>query len=312
MSHDQRPRIAVLGSINMDLVATCNRLPEPGQTLSAQAFSEIPGGKGANQAVAAARAGGAVRMMGCLGDDGFAERLHQSLLDEQVECNNVLHLTDQSSGVAMILVDETGQNQIVVVPGANGKESPDMVTSWESVIRECDVLLLQLEVPLETVRRAIELAGACGTKVILDPAPAPASTDGLTTVDLCCPNETEAAAMTGQSVETDAEVEAAARRLQQMGAAAVAITLGARGVGLLHEDVFQIIAPPAVQVVDTTAAGDAFAGATAVRWAETGSLPDAVRWGVIAGALAATKAGAQPGMPLRSEIESFAQSCHAS
>lgn len=289
----------------MDLVATCDQLPRPGQTLSADGFAEIPGGKGANQAVAAARAGGRVRMMGCVGDDGFARRLLATLQDEGIDCRGVRSVEQQSSGVAIILVDAAGQNQIVVVPGANGRVSTQHLGDWKSAIADSDVLLLQLEVPVDTVRAAINLAQQCNTKVILDPAPAPNSIEGLTSVDLICPNETEAAALTGRPVETDEDVAAAAQILHQKGARAVAITLGARGVGFHDGQRFRLMAAPRITAVDTTAAGDAFAGALAVRWAETEQLQEAVRWGIAAGSIAATRPGAQPGMPTRDVIEAF-------
>ena len=307
---DQSPKIAVLGSINIDLVARCDTLPAAGETLSAHSFAEIPGGKGANQAVAASRAGGDVSMIGRVGDDAFAERLQANLVGDGVDCRAVQSTADSSSGLAMIAVDAKGQNQIVVVAGANGQVTAQDIDRFADVLGSCDALLLQLEVPLETVVRAITIAKSAGIKVILDPAPAPTTEvpDSLFDVDLICPNETEAAALSGCMVaENLASIEAVARELHARGAGAVAITLGDRGVLLFDGRTCSNIDALQVDAVDSTAAGDAFAGALAVRWVETGSLLEAAHWGNAAGALSASRAGAQPSMATRKEIERFAE-----
>ena len=298
-----RPQIVVLGSINMDLVARCHLLPQAGETLIASSLAEIPGGKGANQAVAASRAGGRASMIGRVGDDGFADRLIDNLSREDVDCRSIQRTVATPSGLAMISVADSGENQIVVVPGANGFVSCGDVDRYADLIQNCDVLLLQLELPIETAVYAIRIARSAERRVILDPAPAPAQApDGLFNVDLICPNETEAAALTGRNTATEEGLAAAARDLQQRGSKAVAITRGDQGTLLLDGETMANIAAINVTAVDATAAGDAFAGAVAVRWSETGSLVDAVHWGNAAGAIAASRPGAQPGMATRAEI----------
>ena len=297
------PSVVVLGSINMDLVAHCKTLPRPGQTLTAGSFSEIPGGKGANQAVAASRAGARVSMIGRLGQDAFAARLRQGLQEDQVNVDAIQESVGPS-GVALINVAEDGENQIVVVPGANGCLTRQDVEQFSQLIAEADVLLLQLEIPMDCVLHAIGIAKNCKTRVILDTAPVPDHwSEELFDVDLICPNETEAAALTGQPVETTKQAETAARTLHQFGARAVAITLGSSGT-LLHDGMSTTLVEPfETDSVDATAAGDAFAGAVAVHWVESGSLPAAIRFGNAAGSLAASRTGAQPSLPKRVEID---------
>ena len=296
--------VVVLGSVNMDLVARCISLPTPGETVSGSDFAEIPGGKGANQAVAARRAGAQVHLVGRLGVDAFASKLRQSLGEENVDCSLLAETAEVSSGLAMIAVEDSGENQIVVVPGANGCVSRKDVLAAKDRIAQADVLLLQVEVPAKTVAFAIAVAKEVGTRVILDPAPAPNSPDAaLFDVDLLCPNLAEAIALTGMQVEADAQIEQLAVQLAKMGAAAVAITLGAKGTALYHAGEFSLVEPFLTKAIDTTAAGDAFAGALAVKWAETGNLHEAVRFGNAAGALAAARIGAQPGMPSRLDID---------
>lgn len=298
-----KARVAVLGSVNMDLVAHCAQLPAPGETVTASSFAEIPGGKGANQAVSAARAGGHVEMIGRVGDDGFAARLRKNLEVEEIDCRYLVSTPKSASGVAMIGVEDSGENQILVVPGANGCVSKQDVEDAKVCIAAADILLLQLEIPMATVEFAIQTARELGTRVVVDPAPAPNNpTRELFGVDLICPNESEAAALTAMPVESISQIEAAAKHLHQLGAKAVAITLGARGTALYADGKFSLVSAFETSVVDTTAAGDAFAGALAVRWAETGALEAAVEFGNAAGAIAASRRGAQPGMGSREDI----------
>ncbi|MEZ6133161.1 MAG: ribokinase [Planctomycetaceae bacterium] len=297
--------VVVLGSINMDLVIRCAKLPSPGETLMAESSSEFCGGKGANQAVAAARAGAVVNMIGRVGNDSFANRLIGNLQNEHVLCDHVTATAETPSGLAVVSVDDAGENSIIVVPGANGRVSVSDVEAAADVIRTADILLVQLEVPVSSVVAAIRIARAGGVRVILDPAPAPATVpDELLDVTLICPNETEAAALTGLTLNSSEQQEAAVRQLHQRGAANVALTLGDKGTLLFDGRTFQQIPSIVVDVVDTTAAGDAFAGALAVYWAETRPLADAVRRANVAGAIAASRHGAQPGMATAAEIES--------
>jgi ribokinase len=300
------PKIAVIGSINMDLVIRCGRFPEPGETVLAESSAEICGGKGANQAVAAARAGGDVLMVGRVGDDAFAGRLRDNLVAQRIDCQAVMSTDGSPSGLAVVMVRDDGQNSILVVSGANGRLSIDDVRAHAERIRQCDVVLMQLEIPIETVETLIPLIRGSCARVILDPAPVPPRwSASLAAVDLICPNETEASQITGVPVETIEQVEAAAKALHQMGAANVAITLGAKGTLFYDGHQAHLIEPIAVNAVDTTAAGDAFAGALAVRWAETDDLIDAIRFANAAGGIAASRPGAQPAMGSRQEIEDF-------
>lgn len=311
-----RPRIAVVGSINMDLVIRCQRLPMPGETVMAASAMELCGGKGANQAVAAARAGGDVVMIGRVGDDAFGEKLRMNLSDGGLNTQCILTSENCSSGVAIVAVEDSGQNSIMVVPGANGKLASADIRNHRHAIESADVLLVQLEVPLATVAEAIRIASEMNIRVILDPAPAPNAWPGdlspfkkdsrpLDGISLICPNESEAARLTGLPVETIDDAEAAARSLHDQGVAVVAVTLAEKGV-LIFDGTFTTLIPAfKVNAIDTTAAGDAFAGALAVRWAETNDLNEAIRFASAAGALATTRIGAQSAMATRNEIEAL-------
>jgi ribokinase len=245
-------------------------------------------------------------MIGRIGDDGFANRLLANLQREQIDCHWVRETPNCASGLAVVAVERSGQNAIFVVPNANGCLQTDDVDGARSAIEGSDVLLLQLEVPLETVQAAVRIASAADVRVVLDPAPAPAGFPAeLLQVDLLCPNESEAAAIVGQKVDTIEDAQAAARQLHGRGARHVAITLGEKGTLLFDGNASHLIEPFPTIVVDTTAAGDAFAGALAVFWAETDDLLEAVRFANAAGAIAASREGAQPGMASRDEIESL-------
>jgi ribokinase len=300
-----RPRICVVGSINADLVVRCGRLPRPGETISARDVTEVPGGKGANQAVAAARLGADVTMIGRVGDDAFGQRLRNGLQENGVGVEYVLTTSECASGLAIVAVEDSGENAIMVVPGANGRLTPADVHAAGELIRRADVLLLQLEVPLETTIAAIQLARGCGTPVILDPAPAPTLDDNhsamlaeLLKVEVACPNEAEALALTNVRIETVADAEQAACCLRSLGPKYGIVTLGAQGAVLCEPDTRPILIPAFdVRAVDTTAAGDAFAAALAVRLAQGAVIAEAVRFACAAGALAASRPGAQPAMP---------------
>jgi ribokinase len=308
-----RPRIAVVGSINADLVVRCARLPRPGETLSARDASEVPGGKGANQAVAAARLGADVTMIGRVGDDAFGERLRNGLEENGVGIDRVLTTPDCASGLAIVAVEDSGENAILIVPGANGRLTPADVIAASGAIREADMLLVQLEVPLETTIAAIKLARDCGTPVILDPAPAPllgekdsATLADLLRVDVACPNEAEALALTNVKIETVADAEQAACCLRSLGPKYGIVTLGARGAVLCEPDSRPaLIAAFPIDAVDTTAAGDAFAAALAVRLAQKTAIAEAMRFACAAGSLAASRHGAQPAMPELEEVSAL-------
>ncbi len=290
----------------MDLVVRCAKLPAAGETIMAESSAEFCGGKGANQAVAAALSGSEVSMIGAVGNDAFADRLMGNLAKHGVICRGVAQKAGQTSGLAIISVDQRGQNSIVVVPGANASISRDDVHAARSLIEQNDVMLVQLEIPVDAVLAGIEIAKLAGLRVVLDPAPAPTEfPPQLLAVDVVCPNESEAAALTGLPVDSIAGAGMAAAKLHQMGAQHVAITMGERGT-LLHSDgESQLIPAFPVTAVDTTAAGDGFAGALATFWSQTGDLVESVRFANAAGGLAASKHGAQASMANRKSIESL-------
>jgi len=302
-----RARIVVVGSLNMDLVVGAPKIPAPGETVIGGDLQTFPGGKGANQAVAAARLGAQVAMVGRVGDDAFGAQLRQTLENDGVDLAYVQTTAVTPSGVALIVVDAAGQNSIVVASGANMRLTPADVEAAAPAIRAADVLALQLESPLETVQRAAELARAHGVTVILNPAPArPLPPELLALVDVLIPNESETAALTGLPVTSADELTAAADCLRAQGVGAVILTLGARGALLAAEGVTRRFpAFPVDQVVDTTAAGDAFVGGLATAVAEKQPLDAAIAWGNAAGALAVARAGAQPSLPTRAAVEAL-------
>ncbi len=296
-------RVAVVGSLNIDLVVRAPRIPQPGETIIGGDFRQMPGGKGANQAVAAVRLGASVSMVGRVGRDGFGQTLLENLAHDGVDHSFVIQDAAAATGVALIVVDDAGQNSIVVASGANGRLSPGDVQAAEAAIARADVLLLQLESPLEAVTRAAEMAHAHGVAVVLNPAPArPLSASLFSIVDVLVPNESETALLTEMPVADRAQAEAAAAALLELGVGTVILTLGERGAllagadGVTHVPAFEVVP------VDTTAAGDAFVGGFAVALAEGRALAEAARWGNAAGALATTKAGAQPSLPTRRAV----------
>ena len=301
-------RIVVVGSLNMDLVVRSPRIPVPGETIIGRNFQTLPGGKGANQAVAAARLGAHVSMVGRVGHDAFADALLHNLAVNHVDCTYVVRDPESATGVALITVDDVAQNTIVVASGANMRLSPTDVAAAESTLAAADVLLLQLESPLETVLRAAEIAQSHGVKVILNPAPAPAEPlppQLLSLVDIIIPNETETSLLTGLPVENDAQTRIAAVALREMGVGTVILTLGARGALLASQTETKLYSTFKISAIDTTAAGDAFVGGLGTALAEGKSLADALCWGNAAGALAATQLGAQPSLPTREALENM-------
>ena len=300
-------KVTVIGSINMDLVTQAEKIPEPGETVIGGDLHTIPGGKGANQAVAAARLGAQVAMVGRVGDDVFASQLKQNLASAGVDLAYVGESEDTASGVALIVVDRSGQNSIVVAPGANSRLTTTDVEAASAAIAAADVILLQLEIPLETVRRAAQLAHEHGVKVILNPAPAQAlPADLLAQVDILIPNESETTLLTGLPTSNLAEMEEAAAALQTAGVDTVILTLGGQGALLSQAGQMRHFPSFAVErIVDTTAAGDAFVGGLATAIAEGKSVTEAIPWGNAAGAIAVTRSGAQPSLPDRAEVEAL-------
>ncbi len=297
--------IVVIGSLNMDLVAKTERLPLTGETVTGAQFFTVPGGKGANQAVAAGRLGAKTAMVGLVGSDAFGAQLLTSLRESQVEVSHVA-VSDAPTGVALIEVDAAGKNRIVVAPGANHSVSPERVEAAAELIRQAKLVLIQLELPLETVQRAVELASAAGVKVVLDPAPSrPLPGELLSRVDLLTPNEHEAADLLGMGSIDHANVRQAAEALRGLGPKGVILKLGAGGAYLLAEGYDLLIPGYQVRATDTTAAGDTFAGALGRALARGIDLPDAVRFAHAAAAISVTRLGAQTSMPWLSEVERF-------
>jgi ribokinase len=304
-------KIVVIGSLNMDLIAVTPRLPLAGETILGRQFLNEPGGKGANQAFAAAKLGGDVAMMGRIGTDDHGKRMRANL--QAVNCDvQGLQEIEGSSGIAMVLVAESGQNSIVVIPGANERYLPADLHADLKYLAGAELALLQLEIPLATVTAAAQAAKRQGTLVILDPAPAPDKLphELLSSVDMLTPNETEAAQLVGGRPALSLSMDEArdiARRLQDSGAKTVIIKLGARGCLLAESGmvVAETIPAPRVIVVDTTAAGDVFNAALAVARSEGASLVDACRFAVNVAALSVTRLGAQRSMPSRDEANGY-------
>ena len=299
-----RPRIVVLGSINMDLVATTPALPQPGETVMGSSFATLPGGKGANQAVAAARLGADVRMIGRVGDDAFGPMLLASLEANGVGVEDVVTTSGTSSGVAVILLDDERQNYIVGIYGANMACDELQLQAASRALDGADALLLQMEIPLDVSLEAAAIARRMGVRVIYDPAPPsklPAS--AYAAFDIIAPNQSEAGVLTGVTIDGIDSAREAARILRSRGARTAIVKLGERGVVYASDDLAGHVPAFEVDAVDTVAAGDGFAGALAVALAEGQPLERAVRFAAAAGALVVTKRGAQDAMPDRSEVD---------
>lgn len=300
------PQIIVLGSINTDLVIRAPRLPAAGETVTGGEFFQAAGGKGANQAVAAARAGTEpVVLIAAVGDDPYGHDALAGLRRENLVTDWIKVVPGCATGVALIMVGAAGENAICVAPGANWRLSPhDVAVVPDDLFRSARVFLACLESPLETVEFGLARAKAAGLVTLLNPAPADAMLDRpdvLRLVDVLTPNQHEARALAALA-PTHADPLAAARSLQQFGCRACVVTLGAEGCLVVEESVTEVPACP-VEALDTTAAGDAFSGALAVALAEGKSLADAARWASRAAAIAVTRRGAQPSLPTRREIE---------
>jgi ribokinase len=294
-----RPSICVLGSANMDLVVTVDRAPESGETVVGHKFMQIPGGKGANQALAAARAGGSVRIIGAVGDDAFGQRIRVALEADGIDTTG-LRVVDEPTGTAHIVVDGDGENSIVVISGANGTVS-SLTDDHRAVIRTSDVLMLQLELPIEIVDAAARWGAEHGVKVVLTPAPVrPVAANLLEAVDLLVPNEHEATLLTGED-----DPRSAAEAFLAQGPRAVAVTMGRRGC--LYADSAQLLEVPAIEVatVDTTAAGDTFVAALTVALAEGRAVSECLEWATAAAAISVQRPGASASMPHRQEIDAL-------
>ncbi len=302
------PRVAVIGSINMDIVIHAERMPREGETVLGSDLRFFPGGKGANQAVAAARLGGETFMVGRVGRDGFGETLKSGLLDNGIHCDRVLMDEEAATGTALIVINPRGNNSILVAPGAANNVTPADADAALGIIRRVDVLLMQFEIPLDTVAHAVELAGAHGVLTVLDAGPAKkCSPDLLRMVDVVSPNETEAEALIGREIHDVTSAKKAAREFLEIGVNTLVLKLGDKGCVFARRGEIGVCPAFPVTPVDTTAAGDAFTAALAVELAKKEPLEKAVRFANAAGALSTLRPGAQPSMPTREEVLRFLQ-----
>lgn len=299
-------RITVVGSSNTDMILRLPRIPRPGESILGGEFSVAAGGKGANQAVAASRLGGRVSLVACLGSDMFGDQALAGFKEAGIDVSCVVRDRQVPSGTAFIFVDAGGENSIGVANGANARLSVEHIQSASEVIGSANVVLLQLENPVDSIAAAAAIGSARGARIILNPAPAcPIPAELLRHVSILTPNEHEAALLSGISVDDIPSAARAAAALRNQGPDVVIVTLGAAGAYVLDGDGGRLVPAFKVSPVDTTAAGDTFNGALAVAIAEGKPLLDAVRFGNAAAALSVTRVGAQPSIPTRAEVEAL-------
>ncbi len=296
-------KILVIGSSNSDMVIQAAKLPAPGETVMGKKFFMNPGGKGANQAVAASRMGGPVAFISKIGNDIFGKQAVYAFKKEGIITEYVITDPSSPSGVALITVDDKGENSIVVAPGANSKLSKEDIEQAKAALEEAEIILMQLEVPMETVEYAAALAAILHKKLILNPAPAQAlSLELLKNVYILTPNETEASIISGIKVVDEPSAAMAAAKIKQMGVKNIIITLGAKGAYVLSDHFSGIVPAEEVQAIDTTAAGDVFNGALTVGILEGLSIEEAVAFANSAATISVTRIGAQSSIPYRKEI----------
>lgn len=307
MTHSQPGRIAVVGSNMVDLVTYITRMPGAGETVEAPDFEIGCGGKGANQAVAAAKLGSSVGMVSKVGSDIFGENTIRNLADHGIDTRHVTRVEGRSSGVAPIFVEPSGENSILIVKGANADLSPADVDAAEPMLRAADLILMQMEVPPETVAHTVRRAAEWGVRTILNPAPASAGlrVDDLRDLSFLVPNETELAVLSGLPTGTEAEIAAAARHLIARGIGTVIVTLGGRGARLVTQDRVLPVAPVRVNPVDTTGAGDAFIGAFAHFLAATGDIEHALHRAARYAAHSVTGRGTQKSYATAADFDAF-------
>ena len=298
-------KIVVVGSSNVDLIIKGDKIPARGETVLGGTFYKAAGGKGANQAVAASRAGGEVSFISCVGNE-YGEESIEGFRRDGINVDHVKKDPDIATGIALILVDKNGENSISVASGANLRLSVSDIQNAQQLIRDADVLLMQLEIPLDVVEKAAQTAFDAGIKTILNPAPArPLSDELLSSVSILTPNETETEILTGMSVKNETDAMKAASLILKKGVDVVIVTMGSKGALLATRDETKIIGGHKVEAKDTTAAGDVFNGALAVAIAENKSLDEAIRFANAAAAVSVTRMGAQPSAPTREEIDNM-------
>lgn len=302
MTQSSKTRIVVLGSLNMDVVLRLQRMPERGETVHAQDLSYIPGGKGGNQAVACVRHGAQVALVGCVGHDAHGDALRQALVADGVDVSHVAVHDGVATGSAVVMVEADGSNRIAVIPGANAHA--DLPLNFAEVLAQADYLVVQFETPLDILDRAVVMARQAGCKVVLNPSPVKAvPSQWWPLIDTLVVNEHEAAELSGMAV-TDADTaQRAAQHFVGLGVPQVVVTMGSQGAVALNAAGSSVHPAPQVAVVDTTSAGDTFLGTMVTRLGEGCTLAHAVEWGIRAASLCIGRAGAQPSIPQRAEME---------
>ena len=300
-------KLVILGSVNADHILNVAHFPLPGETISGNQFQMVFGGKGANQAVAAGRCGANISFLACLGNDDIGKKAKAQLMTDNIDTKSIELIDDVATGVALIFVNQLGENVIGIHAGANGQLDASYVQSHGNIIKEADALLMQLESPLDSVLKAAEIAKQENVQVILNPAPAQELPDELLSlVDIITPNETETEYLTGIKVIDDESAQQAADVLHNKGIKTVLITLGSRGVWVSEQNNKGCIVPAfKVKAVDTIAAGDTFNGALITALLEGQSMMSAIKFAHAAAAIAVTRAGAQPSVPWRHEVDTF-------
>ena len=305
-TNQRKNRILVVGSSNTDMMIKTEHLPRPGETVLGGSFFMNPGGKGANQAVAIARLGGQIAFVCKTGSDIFGHQSHQLFEEEGIDTSYIFSDTKNPSGVALITVDENAENCIVVASGANANLSPENLSKAESAIDDAEFILMQLEIPIETVEYVADTAHKKNKKVILNPAPAQKlSKELLKNLYMITPNETEAELISGIKISDEQSVLEAAKKISEMGVDNVIITLGAKGAFVYSDHICEIVPTVKVKAIDTTAAGDIFNGSLTVALAENRSLIESVRFACKASAISVTRIGAQSSAPYRNEVDIF-------
>ena len=299
-------KLVVLGSVNADHVLQVASFPRPGETLLGHSYAVIPGGKGANQAVAAARLGADIAFIACVGDDSFGANMITEFSRDGINTQAVMIEQDTPTGIAMIQVAATGENSICISAEANACLTPERLTPHRELIEQADTLLMQLETPIATITQAAKIAKQAGTRVVLNPAPAqPLNDELLSVVDLITPNETEAELLTGIKVSDMASAQVAADALHNKGIAEVMITLGSQGVWISQAGTGKQVKGFCVDAVDTTAAGDTFNGGLLAGLQAGLVLDEAIRFAHAAAAISVTRVGAQTSIPTKLEVDAF-------
>lgn len=300
-------RILVIGSLNMDSVIEMTHMPRAGETISGKNVLRIPGGKGANQAYAAGKLGGLVGIIGAVGDDPYGEILKNNLEQAGVDTSGLSVIKGGTTGQAFITVDERGENSIIIIAGTNADVTKEMIKRHLKKIEECDIVIMQMEIPIETVIYVKELAVSLGKTVIIDPAPAQADLPDhfWKDIDFIKPNETELEIITGKKMNTMEDLVCGARDMCERGVKGVIVTLGKKGCLFVTEKEEKVYMPYEVKAVDTTAAGDCFTAAFALALSEGKSCEEAILFGQKVSAIAVTRRGAQMSVPDRAEVEKF-------